>query len=242
MHGIELEDLPWFPARLRRMQMRFIGWLVATLSLYEEAANWLKHQDLKPSLLVDLCSGTGQPALQFALQARISDIILTDKYPVEGMKHYLQEPVDVTETLPAYEGAVYTMFNAFHHFTAQEQEAILAKLSATKSPIIICEILRPSVLDALKIAFTTTIGQILLTPFIRPVRWDQWLFTYLIPLNLITISWDGIVSVIRSKNPSEYEVMLAHQNPTNYQWEVHDLKTKWPLTRLTMIIGLPIHK
>ena len=239
MHGIELEDLPWFPDRLRRMQMRFIGWLVVTLGLYEEAAHWLKKQDHKPRLLVDLCSGTGQPAIYFAHQTGIPGMVLTDKYPEEGIKHYLQEPIDVTKALPAYEGSIYTMFNAFHHFKAQEQQAILTKLSATQSPVIICEILRPTVLDGLKIAFTTIVGQIILTPFIRPIRWDQWLFTYVIPINLITITWDGIVSVIRSKNPSGYKAMLAHQSTTNYQWEVHDLKTKWPLTRLTMITGIP---
>jgi hypothetical protein len=52
----------------------------------------------------------------------------------------------------------------------------------------------------LKIIFTTTIGQIILTPFVKPFSWMRLVFTYIIPINLFTITWDGVVSVLKSES------------------------------------------
>lgn len=92
------------------------------------------------------------------------------------------------------------MFNAFHHFTPEQQKH-LVQLHASRG-LLVFEVLQPTLLTFLKILFTTTIGQLLLAPFVRPFRWERILFTYILPINLIIIPWDGLVSVLRSDHPA----------------------------------------
>jgi hypothetical protein len=60
----------------------------------------------------------------------------------------------------------------------------------------------------LKVLFMTTAGTLLLTPFIRPFSFRRLLFTYVLPLNIITITYDGIVSVCRSTSAGGYQKMF----------------------------------
>ena len=76
----ELEDYPWFPPYLRKMQLEYVGWISVHLKLYQPI---LKLLQLFPSNnWVDLASGSGWPA--FYLQANSEYKIhytLTDLYP-----------------------------------------------------------------------------------------------------------------------------------------------------------------
>jgi hypothetical protein len=101
--------------------------------------------------------------------------------------------------LSAPGSGVLTLFNAFHHFTPTQQQQLIR--THGRRGVLVFEVLQPTLPTLLKILLTTTFGQLLLAPFVRPFRWERLLFTYLLPINLLTIAWDGIVSVVRSTQP-----------------------------------------
>jgi hypothetical protein len=47
------------------------------------------------------------------------------------------------------------------------------------------------------------------TPFIRPLSLRRIFFTYILPVNLITITYDGIISVLKSRTADQYRSLFA---------------------------------
>jgi hypothetical protein len=107
-------------------------------------------------------------------------------------------------------GKTYTMFNAFHHFSEDEQRSICHKITNANANAYFVEILFPSPLHLLKTFIATTIGVLFLSPFIKPFSWKRLLFTYIIPINILTISIDGIISVFKSKTVKQYQRSLGN--------------------------------
>jgi hypothetical protein len=200
----ELEDLPAFPSVLRRQQVEFIGWLVDHFGIYAPAVPLLSAALVRTgnAHVTDLGSGSGGPIQYLARHPGLSHVqfLLTDRYPAPtttGSKHVSWHTYPVDALSPNAPGdGLLTLFNAFHHFTPVQQEQ-LVQLHASRG-LIVFEVLQPTLFSFLKILFTTTIGQLLLAPFVRPFRWERLLFTYILPINLLTIPWDGLVSVLRS--------------------------------------------
>jgi hypothetical protein len=52
---------------------------------------------------------------------------------------------------------------------------------------------------------------LVLTPFIRPFSLKRMIFTYIIPINIITITFDGIVSVLKSRSVKQYQGLFANR-------------------------------
>jgi hypothetical protein len=203
-HLFELEDLPAFPPVLRRLQVEFIGWLVHRAGIYRAVVPPLREALDRCSVreITDLGSGNGGPILFLARQPAFQDVrfLLTDRFPSpaptgSALVHWHRATVDALDPDPPGTGPL-TLFNAFHHFTPAQQEQ-LVRVHGMRG-LLVHEVLQPNVGVFLKILFTTTIGQLLLAPFVRPFRWERLLFTYVLPINLITIPWDGLVSVLRS--------------------------------------------
>lgn len=103
----------------------------------------------------------------------------------------------------------YTMFNAFHHFSDPMKRELVKRMREAKSPVIIAEILQPTVLCLLNVIAMTTIGCILLTPFIRPFSFGRLFFTYVLPVNILTITADGVISVFKSRSVKQYKTLFA---------------------------------
>jgi hypothetical protein len=208
----ELEDYKWFPATLRRWQMDYIGNISKWLNLYKPLLPviecMLKRNEVE--LLQDTCSGNGFAAMYVKDHLKIKlHLLLSDKYPDSGFENlpgieYALHPLDLLALKPV-EKVLYTMFNAFHHFTDIQQAQIYNKMADNNCPFLFVEILEPGFINLCKIIFTTTILQLLLVPFVKPFSWLRLLFTYIIPLNLFTICWDGIISVLKSKPVMKYE-------------------------------------
>ena len=123
----ELEDYPWFPSNLRKMQLEYVGWISVQLKLYRPV---LKEIIQFPSnQWVDLASGSGWPALY--LQKNASHQIqytLSDLYPdsvsneVKKQVGVEREPLNLIDFQPET-GKQYSLFNAFHHFSAAQQNS-----------------------------------------------------------------------------------------------------------------------
>jgi hypothetical protein len=207
-HWIELEDLPGFPAGLRRMQVEFIGWLVERFAVYHPVVTLIAAslEKTHADRLTDLGSGQGGPIRYLARQPALSHVhfTLSDRYPAlmdDLPANVRWHPSSVDALAPVLPGSgPLSLFNTFHHFTPDQQQKIVRQ--QVQRGLLVHEVLQPSVFVFLKIMLTTTLGQLLLAPFVRPFRWERMLFTYLVPVNLVTIPWDGLVSVFRSDHPA----------------------------------------
>ena len=242
----ELEDYTWFPAMLRRWQMDFIGNMVIWTKLYQPlqpVMEELIHVN-KVRSIQDTCSGSGLPALSLhgKLNAEIP-LLLTDKYPPAVFKknelvEYAVQAADILDLKPAGD-TLYTMFNSFHHFSDEQQNEIVRNFSNNRAPFLVAEILEPGIGEGIKIFFTTTIGQLITAPFVQPFSLVRLFFTYILPVNLFTVAWDGIISVIKSKTCKQYNKQLSHISTPSFVISVHQLNN-WK-GNLVYIKGTPIH-
>lgn len=170
--------------------------------------------------MFDLCSGSGEPAMSIYRKAGIfNSLTLSDKYPASTFTNkdpnisYYPASMDAT-TMSFTNVNTYTMFNAFHHLNGQEQARSVRAVKMGGANAYFVEILEPTVSCGIKIFFGTTIGVLLLMPFVKPFSWRRLFFTYLVPLNILTISWDGLLSVARSKSYTYYENLFRPMEET----------------------------
>ena len=224
----ELEDYPWFPASLRKMQLEYVGWISVQLQLYQPL---LKLINQFPSTKwTDLASGSGWPA--FYLQQNTSTQIhftLTDLYP-ESVSYEVSKHAEVevqTMNLLDFQPESrkqYSMFNAFHHFTSAQQKEILKKMKEAKASCVIAEVLEPTWLCFLQVTLAAFIVQPLTAWAIRPFSFIRLLTTYLMPIQLITVAWDGWLSVLKSKSLKQYKTLVNDLVNNEYSIEVKRIK------------------
>jgi hypothetical protein len=242
----ELEDYEWFTPLLRRQQVDFIGSVVRWFGVYQPLVAVLQQllQQSKVCQITDCCSGSGGPAI--FLHQRLNGMVqtvLTDKFPqpltsqVPGVR-YKSTSTNVLNLQPAAE-QLYTMHNAFHHFSTAEQKKILQQFAHNSSSFLIAEILQPDMPTFLQVLFTSTIGQLLLAPFVKPFSLARLLFTYLLPVNIITVTYDGIISVFKSKTASQYSKLTVGINTPGYAITVSTLKSN--SAQIVYITGTALH-
>lgn len=209
----ELEDHDWFPPLFRKFQMDFLAFTVTKFKVYEGFIDHLRSSGIARQPMIDLCSGSGEPAITIYKKTNcFSHLTLTDKYPVKNFQDdndivYLPHSVDVLQ-MQFQPGVCYTMFNAFHHFSDTDKLKMVEDVSRSGSQGYFVEILEPRVDTLLKVFIATTLGLLLVTPFIKPFSWKRLLFTYLIPVNIFTITFDGIVSVVKSRSVKQYQKLF----------------------------------
>ena len=226
----ELEDYQWFPNWLRHYQITFIGYISVKMLLFKPLINIINN--LPPiANWVDLCSGSGLPASYNYQKTAINvPITYTDKFPIN--KKVTNLDVLNHTYMP---NTLYTMYNSWHHFNNKEQKAIVTNISNKKAPFIIIELLQPNIIYILKVFFAATVGQLIFAPFVTPFSIKRLFFTYIIPLNLVTVLIDGIISVIKA-NSTKQMMQFALENssalysikyitlPCNYFNKIYILK------------------
>ncbi|MGH9383729.1 MAG: class I SAM-dependent methyltransferase [Vicinamibacterales bacterium] len=250
---VELEDLPWWPAVVRDLSTDYLHFGETLFALHQPVVDLLGDalRDTQSRRLVDLCSGGAGPipSLLAALRERGYELsaVLTDRHPnpqafqqaalkSNGAITFAALPVDA-RAVPRELTGFRTIFNAFHHFAPEDAAAVLRDACDAQQPIGVFEIPQRSLLTALPLLFTP-IYVLLATPFIRPFRWERLLWTYLLPLVLLTCWWDGLVSQLRAYEPSELRNLATKAQP-GYRW----LAGRVPIGRtpgnLTYLIGVP---
>ena len=220
----ELEDYSWFPPVLRKMQLEYVGWISASLAVYRPLGKIM--EGFPSNQWIDLASGSGWPALY--LKKKATDPIffrLTDWYPnsasKEVLKHmeYDPEPLNLLDFQPEA-GQQYSMFNAFHHFTTQEQKQIITKMKEAKAGFIIAEVLEPSLLSFIQVTLAAFLVQPLSAWAIRPFSFLRIATTYLVPIQLATVAWDGWLSVLKSKTLAQYQDLVRDISSSEYVIQV----------------------
>ena len=230
----ELEDYNWFPQILRKFQLEFIGHFAVAIAIYKP----LKKIVLTiPNInkWVDLCTGASLPAIALHKSSTFNlPLVFTDKFPI--YKHVNYE--DVLET--NFEtNTLYTMFNSWHHFTIKEQTLIVNKLTRTNTPFILAEILQPNILSLIKVIVAATLGQLVFTPFIKPFSFNRLVFTYIIPINIITVLFDGIVSVFKSVHIKNVQKFARENSTPNYNINCLILRSSF-FNNIYVLKGTPI--
>jgi hypothetical protein len=210
----ELEDHSWFPSTLRNFQTEFIGFVVARFNVYEGFVQRFKAAPPPVQTMTDLCSGSGEPAISIFRKSNcFTHLFLGDKFPndlkiQDARISYDKQSKDVLE-MEFQSGTCYTMFNALHHFSDEDKLKIVHNIRKSGSPAFFVEILEPDIFCLLKVFLTTTVGSLLFTPFIRPFSFRRLFFTYILPVNLLSITFDGILSVLKSRSARQYQHLFS---------------------------------
>ena len=245
---IELHELPGCPTILRDGLTDFLETAIGRFDLYGPVRPMLLDAVQRSGTrhVVDLCSGAGGPWVAWqASRAANVEISLTDKFPNSTARarieqqalpglHYVAESVDAAQVQPSLAG-FRTVFTAFHHFPPEQARHILADAIAQRQPIGIFEYTnrRPA---AFLFMLLSPLAVWLLTPRMRTLSWSKLLFTYLIPLIPLLVTFDGVISCWRTYRPTELEAMTEG---SGYIWLSGTRKGKnWPIP-VTYFIGYP---
>jgi hypothetical protein len=254
----EFEDFSWFPNSLRMCMTRYINMMHRLLDsktdLKDLLLKGLEHS--KEKHIYDLCSGAGGPMpdvlkeIQKEEGYKNTKLSLSDLYPntkvikeIKEQKNpsleYLETPVDATNVEDNKIG-LRTMICSMHHMPVTVAKSILKDAKDDRQPICIFEIsdnsVPPKALWWIAIP-TTFIMVFLLTPLIRPMSWQQLVFTYIIPVLPIFIAWDGAVSNIRTYTLNDWDEVLADLQSDDYVWEKGIIKNK---VKKMYLMGYPV--
>src|SRR5262245_43197230 len=220
LHLFEFGDMPWLPRALRDGFTGYLEALVTRFAFFKPIVPKLNDLLARTGQhrIVDLAAGAGGPlvsirsALEGAGGAPI-EVLLTDRFPnleafrraaehTGGAISFSSEPVDALAVARELTG-VRTLFNAFHHFRPDGARGILRDAALQGQPIAIFESTERSALAVLTLMFFSPLQVLLVTPSIRPLRASQVVFTYLLPVLPLIITWDAVISCLRSYSPEE---------------------------------------
>jgi len=251
LHLFEWNDQPWLPSLLRRAETDYLAAAIDVGRPFTPLASRIAEVCARTGhdRIVDLCSGGAGPWRRLAGEVAASraapvSVVLTDRFPdpaafarasaggsiVTGV----DEPVDAL-AVPAHLSGVRTIFDALHHFRPEQARAILADAHRRRQPIVVAEAARRSLTGVLPMLLLVPLPVLALTPRIRP--WSAWrlLFTYLIPILPLLITWDGVVSCLRAYRPAELRAMTKGLN--DFDWEIGELRHRGAV--VTYLVGTP---
>lgn len=252
-HALEWEDLEWFPSAWRDYGTDYLQFIANKFDIYKSAVPIIARGLAASGSAewVDCASGGGGGLLRLAEHLRETHtdlkITVTDFYPnrkaferlqAQAPETFVYEEASVdARAVPAHlVGKFRTMFASFHHFRPKDAQAILQNAVDTRTPIAIFEPLSRSPLSWISMLFVP-LNVLILTPFIRPVRWGVLPFIYLLPLVLLYIWWDGIASILRMYSKRERQNLVRQlQNSDSFDWEIGQTAGAAPVHYL---LGLP---
>ena len=238
----EFEDFGWLPDSLRSSMTRLLlifHRMAGTEKVVTDLTAYVLTK-VKADHITDLGSGAGgvMPAVVKALNADREmpvRLLLTDLHPnqrsvrlIEAQKlswmNYHPEPVDATrmETVP---GGLKTMIASFHHLPPGMAKQVLQSASEQKQPLLIYEVAEnkiPLIAWWLFLPISLAlliIMSLFMTPFCRPLTWQQLVFTYLIPVIPIMYAWDGQASLVRTYTFDDIRELTGSPS-TDYVWDV----------------------
>ncbi len=232
----EFEDFKWFPKIIRDGGTDYLRFMIENFNIYKPAFSIVKKllKITNNKIIIDLCSGGGGACIKMEeainnLSTGEYQITLTDKFPnipafnyiksvSKGNIDFIERSIDAA-SVPTDLKGLRTFFSAFHHFSPEKAMQILKNASANKQPIAIFEGGERSIIDILGIIISTPVLFFIFTPFIRPLKFSRFIFTYLLPLIPLFTTWDGVVSMLRMYKPEELLALARSAENENYIWE-----------------------
>lgn len=257
IHLFEFEDLSWFPNWIRMCMTRYINTIHKLLGSETQIVSLLNNilKQSNTTHIIDICSGSGGPMPSVFHLLRTTHgyknlkLTLSDLYPnLEVLKsinskpesniNYLETPLDATNLNQDAIG-LRTMICSMHHMPPNIARDILKDAKEQRQPIFIYEISDNSFPTWLWwIAFPINIiTTLVVTLLVRPMSWQQIVFTYLIPILPFLIAWDGAVSNVRTYTLEDMDILLKDLNDEHYRWEKGAIKGKG--SNKLYLIGIP---
>jgi hypothetical protein len=253
LHLFEIGDQPWCPRALRDattdlLELCFRTWNYYAPIVPRLAAAVDKTRDRE---VVDLCSGGGGPWPSLLPELGESSpvrVVLTDKYPNADGARRVEEAsngrlrgdkrsIDAM-AVPADLRGFRTMFTSFHHFRPEAARTILADAVKNRVGIGVFEFTGRSPLRLAAVALTPFVI-LYAVPFLRPLRWRTFVFTYLLPIIPIGVLFDGVVSCLRTYSPTELEALVEPLQGNGYTWEVGEARDERSRLPITYLLGYP---
>ncbi len=251
MHLFEFEDLTWLPNTFREAITDLLTYQISHFGIYNAAAPKIAEvlQKTSQKNIVDLCSGSGGPAL--GVQKEVSKILgenvhltLSDKYPNVKVFRTIKNPdvtaitesVDVIKNVSIASG-VRTIFTAFHHFKPSQAKAILQNAVDANMSIAIFEITERKAASLMTL-LVAPLTCLFFTLFLRPFKLSRFIWTYLLPVIPILYTWDGLISNLRSYTKDEWLEMTKQLKDNDYTWETGELISKFHI-KVFYLIGCP---
>lgn len=259
IHLFEFEDLAWFPDWLRKCLTRIMMVLHKLLNTSEEMADLvnraLKYTD--NNTIIDLCSGSGGPMpevleiLKKKFHVPEPRLIMTDLFPDREYAAqfntdkneeiiYLTDKVDAAR-IDADLTGLRTMVGSLHHMKPEDARKILKNTMDSIQPFLAFEISDNSFRRALwwVVIPVNILSALAVSLLARPFTWQQFVFTYLIPIIPIVYAWDGAVSNARTYTLQDMDILLAGLDSEEYLWDKGVLNGR---SNKLYLMGLPENK
>ena len=80
---------------------------------------------------------------------------------------------------------------------------------------------------------------LLTLPWIRPFSWSRVLSYLPIPFVPFILTWDGIVSTLRTYSVEELQELVSEIDAPDYEWEIGRLQKRFIDLPITYVIGRP---
>lgn len=240
----EFEDFPWLPSTIRACVTRLIMVFHRLIGSPEVIAGRIKdlHRHRSFSQIVDLASGSGGPMPQVMellkqdAQTKQLNLLLTDLHPnpetvalfnTEKFPRirYAATSTDAAD-LSQVPSGLKTMIAGFHHLPPPAATRLLRSAQDTRTPLLIFEVAEnkvPLLLWWLLLPLSLVIMILMclvLTLFVRPLTWQQVVFTYLIPVVPIVYAWDSQATLVRTYTFADLRSMIGPLETEEYLWEM----------------------
>jgi hypothetical protein len=253
LHLFEIGDQAWCPRAFRDAETDLLEFFLRVGNYYAPIVPALRTalEKTRQREIVDLCAGGGGPWLRlvsyFSGEPPIR-VLLTDKFPnalsterLAGAAHGRIESVRESVDAMAVPGTLHgfrTMFTAFHHFRPVQCRAILADAVNNRVGIGVFEFTERSLVGVLAVAFTP-LAVLIAVPFLRPIRWQTFLLTYLLPVIPLGALFDGIVSCFRTYSPDELAALVEPFRASGYVWNIGQVRSWRSPVPITYLVGYP---
>lgn len=256
IHAFEVNDTPQAPRFLRELIVesltRTLRWGRVLRGLVPPFQRFLEASGATEVL--DLCAGAAGPATILAKEMRALGhkpprFLLTDLFPmVDAWERARAEhpedidfepaPVDATRIPEAIAaGRARTVINAFHHFSPELAQHILADAVRGSNGIFISEVFGRNPAGFLPMT-VAGLPALLATPALTSRdRLPKMAATWLTPLALSVAAWDGVVSTLRVYSKEDLFGMVAPFGDA-FTWEFGHYSFA-PLGRGTYFFGVP---
>jgi hypothetical protein len=248
----EFEDLDWFPASVRNAGTDIIRYAWERRRAWQPVVLTLRRvlEATGEREILDLGSGGGGPIVPVTRELRSAGydirVTLSDKFPNlpafeyaalrgGGAIRFEIRSVDATAA-PRDLAGLRTMFAALHHFPPDVVREMLSDAVESRRPVAMFDLTPKTPPPLPMLLLGNPIGVLLITPFIRPFRLSRLLWTYLIPVVPIYLTWDALVSGARLYSVDQLRAIVDGLPPNDYVWEIDS--EPYPVS-ITHLVGYP---
>ena len=260
----EFEDYDWLPRSIRTGATNLIIVFHKLLGTADVLSKYILQirESCNFDQVVDLGSGSGGAMLECFDQINHDNkdqplkLMLTDLHPNpnivnkinnSNLSHIEYNPLSVNATdINDAPAGLKTMIASFHHMRPEIAEKILNSAENNNEPIFIYELAKnnvPTILWWILLPISLVIlfvMSLVMTPFVRPLTFKQFFFTYIIPVIPIVYAWDGQASLMRTYTFDDIKELLNDKANPNYKWDIGDAINSNGKKKGYFVIGTPM--